>query len=78
MDGIAKARIATFEAISHEARITIRFAAFGIPRAYLTMLDEFNRGGFTTTQQAVGQIVKHHLEARIGEFRSLGKKVPKL
>jgi hypothetical protein len=41
MDDIAKNRIADFEQFPNEAVVLIRFAAFGISRAYLTMLFEF-------------------------------------
>ena len=78
IDGIASARISQFENIPGDARAMFRFAAFGIPRAYLTMLDEFQRGDFTTVQQGVSRIIQDHLDSRIAEFRSLGKKVPKL
>ncbi|TDR38424.1 hypothetical protein DFR29_12196 [Tahibacter aquaticus] len=78
IDGIARARVRTFDQIPDDAKATLRFAAFGIPRAYLTMLDEFGRGGFASTQQGVSRIIQHHLDARVGEFRSLGTKVPKL
>lgn len=78
MDGIAQARVPKFAEVHPDIVEMIRFAAFGIPRAYLTMLEEFGRGGFSTSQQAVTQIIQEHLNARTAEFRSLGKKVPKL
>lgn len=78
MDHIAQTRVPAFSGIAKDVRSMLRFAAFGIPRAYLTMLDEFGRSGFKTSQQGTNQIVRTHLAARIEEFRSLGKKVPKL
>ena len=78
MDHIAQMRVPSFSSIPKDVRSMLRFAAFGIPRAYLTMLDEFARGGFKTSQQGTNQIIRDHLAARIEEFRSLGKKVPKL
>ncbi len=78
MDDIARARVPDFKSINPSHREMLRFAAFGIPRAYLTMLDEYLRGGFRSSQQAVNQIIQDHLDARNAEFRSLGKKVPKI
>ncbi|BFI96046.1 MAG: hypothetical protein RSP_15560 [Rhodanobacter sp.] len=78
MDNIAQTRVPGFAAISKEVQSMLRFAAFGIPRAYLTMLDEFGRENFRTAQQGTNQIIRSHFEARRAEFRSLGKKVPKL
>jgi len=77
MQDIACKRVKNLENIPADAQAMLRFASFGIPRAYLTMLDEFQRGGFKTAQQGVNRIIQEHLEARIAEFRSLGKKVPK-
>lgn len=77
MQDIAAKRVKGLDTIPADAQAMLRFASFGIPRAYLTMLDEFQRGDFKTTQQGVNRIIQEHLEARIAEFRSLGKKVPK-
>lgn len=78
MDGIARTRIKDFELTPADVRTMLRFAAFGIPRAYLTMLDEFNRADHRTAQQGVTRTIQEHFDARLAEFRSLGKKVPKL
>ncbi|BBQ11876.1 hypothetical protein B9Y78_11030 [Stenotrophomonas maltophilia] len=78
MDGIAHTRVKGFQSTPVDVRVMLRFAAFGIPRAYLTMLDEFLRGDHRTTQQGVTRTIQEHLDARLAEFRSLGKKVPKL
>ncbi|MBH2036247.1 MAG: zinc ribbon domain-containing protein [Pseudomonadales bacterium] len=78
MDDIARARVPDFQTINVSHTEMLRFAAFGIPRAYLTMLEEYRRGGFRSSQQAVNQIIQEHLDARNAEFRSLGKKVPKI
>lgn len=78
MDGIAHTRVKDFQSTPADVRVMLRFAAFGIPRAYLTMLDEFHRGDHRTAQQGVTRTIQEHLDARLAEFRSLGKKVPKL
>jgi hypothetical protein len=77
MQEIAVKRVKRLDSIPNDVQSMLRFASFGIPRAYLTMLDEFQRGEFTTTQQGVNKIIKEHVDARISEFRSLGIKVPK-
>jgi len=77
MQDIAVKRVKGLNAINQDAQSILRFAAFGIPRAYLTMLDEFTRGGFRTVQQGVNRIVQEHGAARISEFRSIGLKIPK-
>ncbi|HEY8036942.1 MAG TPA: hypothetical protein VIF37_15275 [Methylobacter sp.] len=77
MQEIAIKRVKRLSNIPADAQAMLRFASFGIPRAYLTMLDEFQRGEFKTTQQGVNKIIKEHVDARISEFRSLGMKVPK-
>lgn len=78
MDDIAKNRISDFEQIPNEAVVLIRFAAFGISRAYLTMLFEFKEiRKSKNIQQAVNSVIESHINARIAEYRSLGQKVPK-
>ncbi len=78
MQDIAIKRIKNLSEIPKDAQDILRFASFGIPRAYLTMLDEYSREQYSTTQQGVNRIVQEHLEARLSEFRTLGIKVPKL
>lgn len=78
MDDIAKNRISDFDQIPNEAIVLIRFAAFGISRAYLTMLFEFKEIRKTMNiQRSVNLVIESHLNARIAEYRSLGQKVPK-
>lgn len=78
MDDIAKNRIADFEQMPNEAVTLIRFAAFGVSRAYLTMLFEFKEiRKSKNVQQAVNSVIESHSKARIAEYRSLGQKVPK-
>lgn len=75
---IAAIRVKALQRIPDDVQAILRFAAFGIPRAYLTMLEDYLRGGFHGPQQGVNRIVNEHLKARLGEFRTLGKKIPKL
>jgi hypothetical protein len=78
MKEIASVRVRRIGEIPEDVQALLRFAAFGIPRAYLTMLEDYLRGGFRTAQQGTNRVVNEHLDARRGEFRTLGKKVPKL
>lgn len=78
MKDIAAVRVKKLESIPDDVQALLRFAAFGVPRAYLTMLEDYQRGGFRTAQQGVTRIINEHLSARLGEFRTLGKKAPKL
>ena len=78
MDQIARCRFSDFDQVSPEAVELLRFAAFGIPRAYLTMLQALKDSTAKTTQQKLNQVIESHLNARLAEFRSLATKVPKL
>ncbi|OGB05794.1 MAG: hypothetical protein A3G29_12305 [Burkholderiales bacterium RIFCSPLOWO2_12_FULL_64_99] len=78
MDQIARCRFADFEQIPQDVVDLLRFAAFGIPRAYLTMLQDYKEHRAKTSQQTLNQVVEAHLNARLAEFRSIAKKVPKL
>jgi hypothetical protein len=78
MDQIARCRFADFEQIPQDVADLLRFAAFGIPRAYLTMLQDYKERPAKTSQQTLNQVVEAHLNARLAEFRSIAKKVPKL
>ena len=78
MDQIARCRFADFDQIPKDVVDLLRFAAFGIPRAYLTMLQDYKERPAKTSQQTLNQVVEAHLNARLAEFRSIAKKVPKL
>lgn len=77
MDQIARCRFVDFDQMPQDVVDLLRFAAFGIPRAYLTMLQDFKERPAKTIQQTLNQVVEAHLNARLGEFRSIAKKVPK-
>lgn len=78
MSAIAFHRIPKYENIPDEVREYLKFAAFGIPRAFLYMLQEYQMGGFKTPQQGLNRIVQAHVDARLEEFRSIALKSPKL
>jgi len=54
------------------------YAAFGIPRAYLTMLREYNNERQLNPQQAVNAIIQDRNKLLLTEYRSLAMKVPRL
>lgn len=74
---IAHVRVKSLDHIPGEVQAILRFAAFGIPRAYLSMLEEYQRHEFHTSHQGTNRIVGDHIGARISEFRTLGAKIPK-
>ena len=78
MDQIAQRRFADFAQVPKDIVDLLRFAAFGIPRAYLTMLQAYKESTTRSQQQKLNQVIESHLNARMAEFRSLATKVPKL
>lgn len=77
MREIAKKRFARLGDVSPDLADQIQYAAFGIPRAYLAMLRRFVELSEGSTQQALNATIDEHVTARVAEFRTLGKKVPK-
>lgn len=78
MDQIAQRRFSDFAQVPKDIVDLLRFAAFGIPRAYLTMLQAYKESTTKSQQRRVNEVIESHLNARMAEFRSLAKKVPKL
>ncbi|RCS73555.1 ORC-CDC6 family AAA ATPase [Vibrio casei] len=78
MDIIAQKRVSNFRDISPNIREYLKYAAFGIPRAYLSMLQDYQDGGFRSQQQGLNRIIQSHIGARIEEFKSITFKSPKL
>lgn len=78
MSAIASRRIHNYADIADDVKAYLQFAAFGIPRAFLFMLKEYQMGGFKTQQQGLNRITQAHIEARLEEFRSISFKAPKL
>ncbi|MDT3380214.1 zinc ribbon domain-containing protein [Labrys neptuniae] len=63
-----------------EASTLLQYAAFGIPRAYLTLLRSLQSAKPTKSNMAatVTKVIRAHRDNRIREFRSLGEKVVEL
>lgn len=78
MGGIAGKRVNNLDAISDDVVELLKYAAFGIPRAFLSMVWEYQRRKTRSTQQSViNSIIQEYLASRLSEYRSLMKKVPK-
>jgi len=87
MRDIAEKRDASAATLPSDALDLLAYAAFGIPRAYLTMLRQFQQatkrpadGSALTAQQVLAgvmEVVQAHNKLRLVEYRSLGKKMPK-
>lgn len=77
MRGIATHRYPESGNIPDDVQVLLMYVAFGVPRAYLAMLREWQAGGFTTEQQGTNKIVQAHNEARRQEFMSLALKMPR-
>ncbi|KMO40657.1 hypothetical protein VQ02_07305 [Methylobacterium variabile] len=78
MGGIAQRRFPESSTIPSEVNDYLKYAAFGVPRAYLAMLREWKAGNYATTQQGLNTIIQSHNDARKKEFLSLGLKMPRL
>jgi hypothetical protein len=77
MDEIAMNRSHDIDSIPADVRNYIKYASFGMPRAFLVMLREFKHGDFRTTQQGLNRIIQAQNRQRESEYKSLALKVPK-
>jgi hypothetical protein len=79
MRDIAQRRLTGSDVVSEAVSQALMYAAFGVPRAYLTMMRAWMEQADTTSDQAVlNQLIRDHRDARLSEFRSLALKLPKL
>ncbi|WP_141249436.1 zinc ribbon domain-containing protein [Sphingobium sp. D43FB] len=79
MRDIGQRRLAGSDAVPEAVAKSLMYAAFGVPRAYLTMMRAWMDKADTTSEQAVlNQLIRDHRDARISEFKSLALKLPKL
>lgn len=77
MGDIAANRAADLDTIPKEVVEYIKYASFGIPRAFLVMLRDFKRKDFKTSQQGLNKIIQSQNKWRISEYSSLSLKLPK-
>lgn len=78
MSLIASKRIDEFSVIPKDIKEYLAYAAFGIPRAYMFLLNEFLKKKFSTSQQGINRLVQQLHETRIDEYNTLQLKSPKL
>lgn len=77
MGDIAENRAKNIDDIPADIVEVIKYASFGIPRAFLVMLRDFKRNNFKTNQQGVNQIIQSQNKWRKTEYMSLALKAPK-
>ncbi|MCK1607255.1 zinc ribbon domain-containing protein [Bradyrhizobium sp. 166] len=76
MSQIGEMRYPDGTKLSQDVRDLLIFAAFGMPRAYLSLLREVVAAE-GQGQATVNNVVRQHREHSIAEFRSLGTKMPR-
>jgi hypothetical protein len=79
MDSIGSKRLSSYEEIPPELRDLFKYAAFGIPRAYLTLLNTLRQQikKEKTVQSAVNIVLDLFIKNKIAEYLSLATKMPK-
>lgn len=78
MGEIARSRYPASRIIDKDVDKALMYAAFGVPRAYLTLLRSFLLSGSASEQATLNKIIQDHRSARFAEYRSLALKVPTL
>ncbi|CAH6937801.1 conserved hypothetical protein [Vibrio chagasii] len=79
MEAIAVKRIPNFNEIPESIRELLKYAAFGVPRAYLSLLQDYIDNKTSRSQaQKLNSVIKSHITARVEEFKSISIKSPKL
>ncbi len=78
MDSIGSKRLTAYETIPQEIRDLFKYAAFGIPRAYLSLLNDLQQSGVEgTAQSKVNSILEGYIKNKDAEYLSLTVKIPK-
>jgi hypothetical protein len=62
--------------ISTETNEALMYTAFGVPRAYLSLLRNINSDN-VRSQIAFNRVVQEHRDAKISEYQSLERKMPR-
>ncbi|MDB5700690.1 MAG: putative rane protein [Sphingomonadales bacterium] len=78
MAEIAQSRFPSSRTIEPDVDKALMYAAFGVPRAYLTLLRAFMSSGSGSEQAKLNKVVQDHRDARLAEYRSLALKLPTL
>lgn len=78
MGEIAEKRFPASRSVDQNVDKALMYAAFGVPRAYLTLLRSFMLALGGSEQAALNKVVQAHRDARLAEYRSLALKLPTL
>lgn len=77
MESIGIKRFYGYAAIPTEIRDLLKYAAFGVPRAYLMLLREYAKSAEGKPQQTINSILEAFVRNKEAEYISLAQKVPK-
>ncbi|MEZ8382952.1 zinc ribbon domain-containing protein [Vibrio splendidus] len=77
MENIGINHVEGYESIPDGVRSLLKYASFGIPRSYLTMLRSYLSGKNLKGQQKLNKILTDHCLLRLHEYSSLKTKMPK-
>ncbi|KES18961.1 hypothetical protein GASC598I20_022930 [Gilliamella apicola SCGC AB-598-I20] len=78
LDKIAKVRFKNVNTIDSNIVELLKYASFGIPRAFLTMLRDYSLSDSNRNQQKFNQIVERFCEVKLSEYLSLKDKLSRL
>lgn len=78
LGAIAEKRFNEYDKIPRDISHLLKYAAFGIPRAYLMMLREYHSDNSRSSQQKFNKLIEKYTSVRLSEYRSLINKLPRL
>ena len=80
MNDIGQKRFPDMSEIQEDLRAMLAYAAFGVPRAYMTLVRSFNKARKTSgnVQSAFNRVIENFLDERIREYLTLRDKKPQL
>ena len=78
LDKIAKVRFKGLANIDRNIIELLKYASFGIPRSFLTMLRDYSLSESNTNQQKFNQTVEQFCHVRVSEYLSLKDKLTRL
>ena len=64
-------------AVPEDVNEALMYTAFGVPRAYLSLLRNVVTATDEAPQRALNRAIQEHRDAKVSEYQSLEKKVPK-
>lgn len=79
IDAMSQVGVLRFQQISEvpeDVRELLMYAAFGIPRVYLTMLRSYLAAGGSTTQQNINEVIQTQTSLMLAEYMSISDKLP--